>query len=281
MDDKEKETEKRIREAWEEAPDVQPEGKIEASWEDFAAKTFDRKKRAPKRWHYAAAMVVIFLSISGLWIFQTSPFGHTYAGHLNIIENPADQSKTIYLPDSSLVELEPNSTLEFSDDFRENRKIRLKGNAFFRVAKDRSHPFQVSCNTTTTTVLGTEFTIAENIDEAVSIQLYEGSIQLNVKDSTHNWILSPGEKFVYGSKNLTVTTFNRFEDFKDRPLKEVITYLQSSYGYKILFPKELLQKQVTLRVRKKEQLSNITKIFSEIYNLNPHIDEDLKEITFK
>ncbi|WP_419211489.1 FecR family protein [Maribacter sp. X9] len=280
MDDKE--TEKKLREAWEETPEIQSEDKIEKSWQDFSSKTFDRKKKPIKFWNYAAAAVlIIFLSISSLWVYNNSTFESSIVSNINVIKNPGNRDKTVHLPDGSLVELEPHSQLEFSDNFTKNRKIKIKGEAFFRVEKDKKHPFQVSCKTTTTTVLGTEFTVKEDVNDAVSVQLYEGSIQLNVKDSVNNWILSPGEKFVYNTNQLTITSFERFKDFNKKPLEEVITYIQENYDYKVTFPQELLQKQVTIRIRKKEKLSNITQILSEIYNLNSYRDENIKEIIFK
>ncbi|RXG32445.1 FecR family protein [Leeuwenhoekiella marinoflava] len=280
MDDKE--IEKKLQDAWEETSKIQPKDKVEKSWQDFSSRTFNRKKKPIKPWHYAAAAVLVtFLSIGGLRMYNNSSFESSIASNINIIENPGNQNKTVYLPDGSLVELEPNSQLEFSDNFKKNRKVRVKGEAFFRVEKDKDHPFQVSCKTTTTTVLGTEFTVKEEISNSVSVQLYEGSIQLNVKDSINNWILSPGEKFVYNTNQLTITAFERFKDFNKKPLKEVINYIQTNYNYKITFPQELLQKQVTIRIRKKETLSNITQILSEIYNLNSYRDENIKEITFK
>ena len=280
MDDKD--IEKKLQDAWEETPEIQSEDKIEKSWQDFSSKTFDRKKKPIKLWNYAAAAVlIIFLSISSLWVYNNSTFGSSIASNINVIKNPGNRDKTVHLPDGSLVELEPHSQLEFSDNFTKNRKIKIKGEAFFRVEKDKKHPFQVSCKSTTTTVLGTEFTVKEDVNDAVSVQLYEGSIQLNVKDSINNWILSPGEKFVYNTNQLTITSFERFKDFNKKPLEEVITYIQENYDYKVTFPQELLQKQVTIRIRKKEKLSNITQILSEIYNLNSYRDENIKEIIFK
>lgn len=280
MDDNE--IDKKLKDVWEQTPDHQSEKNIETSWQDFAAKTFDRKKRPIRFWHYAAAaVIVICLSLSGLWMFETSTFENGLAENFNIINNPSLEKKLIYLPDSSAVELEPHAQLVFADNFIKNRKITLQGEAFFRVKKDKKHPFRVLCNTTTTTVLGTEFTVKEDVNNAISVQLYEGSIQLNVKDSTTNWILSPGETFIYNTNHLEIRSFEKFMDFNEKPLQEVIKYLEENYHYKIVFPKRLLQEEVTIRIRKKEKLSNIAHILSEIYNLNPYRDEVLKEITFK
>ena len=92
-------------------------------------------------------------------------------------------------------------------------KIELNGEGFFKVKKDKEHPFQVVCNETTTTVLGTSFTVREDLKDGVSVKLYEGSVQMSVKDSTQNWLLAPGEKFIYSKQTVSIEAFNRFVDF--------------------------------------------------------------------
>ena len=113
------EIEKKLQDAWEETSKIQPKDKVEKSWQDFSSRTFNRKKKPIKPWHYAAAAVLVtFLSIGGLRMYNNSSFESSIASNINIIENPGNQNKTVYLPDGSLVELEPNSQLEFSDNFK-------------------------------------------------------------------------------------------------------------------------------------------------------------------
>ncbi|MDR6301570.1 FecR family protein [Mesonia maritima] len=280
MDESEKEIEKKLKKIWKEKPEQQLEEKALSSWENFSADTFNKKNKTIKPWHYAAAAVLlIFICLSSFLVFNTPINSQsTIADNFNIIENPSSQIKRLYLPDSSLVELEPHSKLKFTHDFRKNRKVHLTGEAYFKVQKNENYPFQVFCKKTTTTVLGTEFTVKEDTNHTISIKLYEGKVQMNVKDSLHNWILSPGEKFIYNKNKLAVEVFKNFKDFNNQPLSSVINYIQENYHYKLTVPKKLLQKKITLRIREKEELSNITNILAEIYNLKPHIDEDLREI---
>ncbi|WP_121667227.1 FecR family protein [Mesonia aquimarina] len=283
MDENEQEIEKKLTKIWEEEPDQQLEHQAQTSWENFSANTFNQKKKTLKHWHYAAAAIVlIFLSLGSFWVFNTSinP-NNTITDNFNIIENPSSQLKRIYLPDSSIVELEPRSKLKFANDFENNRKVHLNGEAYFKVAKNKQYPFQVFCKNTTTTVLGTEFTVKADTNNTVSVKLYEGKVQMNVKDSIHNWLLSPGEEFIYNKSTLAVEVFDHFKDFNNEPLSSVISYLQENYHYTLSVPKRFMQKRITIRIRKKEELSNIISILAEIYNLNPHINEDLKEIVLK
>jgi len=199
----------------------------------------------------------------------------------NVVENTTSKVKTVLLPDNSRVELSPYSKIVYANNFESNRKIKVDGEAYFKVQKDKKHPFQVFCNETTTTVLGTSFTVTGQEKSGVIVQLYEGSVQMNVKDQTQKWILKPGEKFTYGNKIASVIGFNRFMDFDNEKLTAVSEYIQSNYGYKMIIPQEYSNQRITVRINKKEDLKTIVQLLSEMYNLNFEINDDLKQITFQ
>jgi len=198
-----------------------------------------------------------------------------------IIENPSAGIKVVTLPDSTVVELEPDATLRYGAHFTTNRNIQLNGTAFFRVKKDKKHPFRVLCKETTTTVLGTCFTVTGCSEKNVQVHLYEGRVQMNVNGNNSNWILSPGEQFVYKNGNVEVDAFNRFTDFNNIPLQEVCASIKQAYGYSIEIPKGYENKKVTLRLNKKEELKNVVDILAQMYELKPIIDEKLKKITLQ
>lgn len=70
---------------------------------------------------------------------------------------PAGMKKTFVLPDSTQVTLNADSEIRYSSDFAINRKIHLRGEAFFDVKKDPKHPFTIQSGALTTVVLGTSF----------------------------------------------------------------------------------------------------------------------------
>lgn len=276
-----KDIENELKKVWQEDPALQSPEKKEAFWDAFAAQAFPPKKRRRKPWLYAVAAVLIISIGAGIVVtFNEANLQHgTLAS--NIVENPTSGIKFVQLPDSSIVELDPGARIEYSSDFAGNRKISLEGRAFFKVQKDKKHPFRVSCRETTTTVLGTSFTIAGNDENAVRVHLYEGSVQMNVKNSSNNWILSPGEQFIYSNKAVSVEAFDRFKDFDKEELSIVVRYISQNYGYKVEMPEEYLKKEITLRLNRKEDLSNIISIIAQMYNLTPTTDEELKKITFQ
>jgi transmembrane sensor len=282
MDDKKIEEE--LKKIWNEVPISHSHSEKEDSWEQFQSKAFGAKKQKSRPWHYyaAAAAVLVFILVGTGIYFNNSPLNNNSINvAVNTIENTTSIMKAVVLPDSSRVELSPNSKIVYADNFAANRKVEIVGEAYFKVKKDKKHPFQVACNETTTTVLGTSFTVTGYAQKEVTVELYEGSVQMNVKNQTKNWILKPGEKFTYGNKTALVAEFNRFTDFDNEKLSDVSAYIELNYGYKVIIPENYNNQRITVRINKKEDLNTIVQLIAEMYNLNFEVNEKLKQITFQ
>lgn len=277
-----KKIEDELKKIWDEVPISHSDSEKEASWEEFQSKAFSSKKPKFKVWRYAAAAaVLIFASIGiGIYLNRGSVAQNAILAS-NVIENTTSKIKTVFLPDSSRVELSPNSKLRYADNFETNRKIEIEGEGYFKVQKDKKHPFQVFCKETTTTVLGTSFTVKGNTEKGVSVSLYEGSVEMSIKDQDKKWILVPGETFTYANNTAEVTEFSRFIDFDNENLTAVSAYIQENYGYKVIIPAEYSNQRITVRINKKEDLKIIVQLISEMYNLNFEINDELKEVTFQ
>ncbi|AXB55209.1 FecR family protein [Flavobacterium fluviale] len=270
-----------FKKLWNETPSSHSESTKEASWEEFQAKAFP-KKRKIKLWrYYAAASVLLFVLIGTGIYFNNNSITEKAVLAGNVIENTTQKIKYVVLPDNSKVELSPNSKISYGDNFALNRKIEIDGEAYFKVKKDKQHPFQVFCNETTTTVLGTSFIVKESNQKEVTVELYEGSVQMNVNGQDQKWILKAGEKFIYGNQTAAVTAFSRFVDFDNAKLSALGTYIEENYGYKVNIPQEYSTQKITIRINKKEDLNTIVQLIAEMYNLNFEINEDLKQITFQ
>lgn len=271
-----------FKKLWEESPLSHSDNEKEASWEEFHAKTFAKKKRKSRPWHYySAAAVLLFVLIGTGIYFNNESSNENAVVTENVIENLTTKIKYVVLPDSSKVELGPNSKIIYGNNFALNRKIEIDGEAYFKVKKDKQHQFQVFCDETTTTVLGTSFTVKESENEEITVELFEGIVQMNVKGQNQNWILKPGDKFTYANQTASVTEFSRFVDFDNEKLSVISHYIEENYGYKVNIPKENLNQKITIRINKKEDLKTIVQLLSEMYNLNFEINEDLKQINFQ
>ena len=278
----EKKIEEELKKIWDETPVSHSENEKEISWAEFQSKAFSSKKKKFNIWRYAAAAaVLLLLGIGSVMYMSKDPLYNEVFLSSTVIENTTLKVKTILLPDSSKVELSPHSTIAYASNFEKNRKIKIEGEAYFKVKKDKQHPFQVFCNETTTTVLGTSFTVAGEDQKNVIVQLFEGSVQMSVKNNKNTWILKPGEKFTYAHNSASVAEFNRFVDFENEKLSVVTNYIESSYGYKVIIPKEYYNQRITVRINRKEDLKTILELLSEMYNLNLEVNEKLKQITFQ
>jgi ferric-dicitrate binding protein FerR (iron transport regulator) len=278
----EKKIEEELKRIWDETPVSHSDNIKEASWEQFRSKTFSSEKKKFKPWRYYAAAAVLIFALIGTGIyFNRGPLQDDIFLASNVIENTTSKIKSVVLPDSSRVELNPNSKIVYANNFNDNRKVEVTGEAYFKVKKDKKHPFQVFCNETTTTVLGTSFTVNGYPEKEISVELYEGSVQMTVSDQDKKWILVPGEKFTYGNKKASVTEFKRFTDFENEKLTVISTYMETNYDYKMVVPQQYHDQRITIRINKKEDLKTIVQLIAEMYNLNYEVNEDLKQITFQ
>jgi transmembrane sensor len=276
----EKDIDKKMQEAWNGQVTEHHGAEKEALWLEFAAQAFPARKKSYRKWLYpAAAVLAVCLTLAAY--FSINGGGKNNSPAYTIIENPSAIVKVVMLPDSSVAELTPGAEIRYSQDFAVNRNIKLTGKSYFSVRKDKKHPFSVSCGATTTTVLGTRFTIDGQEQNTVRVNLFEGRVQMNVKGSNSSWILSPGEEFLYQNGTVAVEAFNRFIDFNDTPLSTVANYVKTTYGYTLQLPEEYLNKKITLRLNKKEELQNVIELIAQMYNLTPVKNEKLKKITLQ
>lgn len=108
--------------------------------------------------------------------------------------------KEFKLPDGTIVVLNSGSTIRYDRDMkkREYREVGLTGEAYFKVAHDKKHPFIVKTRKVAIKVLGTEFNLRDYPDEVESeTTLIKGSVELTVTDrDNQKFILKPSEKFV-------------------------------------------------------------------------------------
>lgn len=277
-----KDIEKKLLEAWNSNAKEQPQSEKEKFWNEFASAAFPKKNKSYKKWLYSGVAAVLAIALTtSTYLFLHADQTTECVLAQTIIANPSSKIKTVFLPDSSVVELEPEAEIRYIEEFRTNRHIKLKGKAFFKVQKDKDHPFKVSCRETITTVLGTSFTINGSTKNTVEVSLYEGSVQMNVENNDSSWILSPGEQFIYRNKSVSVEAFDRFQDFNNVEVCIVLKYIQTTYGYAVDMPQEYRNQKITLRLNKKEVLKNVIQIMAQMSNLNPTIDEKLKKITFQ
>lgn len=139
-------------------------------------------------------------------------------GKLNTLSTAKGETYKLRLPDGSYVWLNSASTLTYSSRLVENgkRTVKLRGEGYFEIAKDKSHPFIVATDKQEVQVLGTHFNVNSYPDEAtVSTTLIEGSV--SVTSGKLKQVIKPGEQAINNGSNITVNEVNlgNVIDWKD------------------------------------------------------------------
>jgi transmembrane sensor len=111
-------------------------------------------------------------------------FGITFAvkNLANFTEIAANGTTTEFsLPDNSTVLLNSGSEIEYKKwNWNNERKLKLNGEAYFKVAKGKK--FEVGTDLGTVTVLGTQFNV-KNRDNRLDVTCFEGKVQVKYQKS--------------------------------------------------------------------------------------------------
>ncbi|MDR6784546.1 transmembrane sensor [Pedobacter africanus] len=121
---------------------------------------------------------------------------------INTLTTAKGETYRVRLPDGSLVYLNAASSLTYSSALNERgkRSVRLDGEGYFEVSKDKKHPFVVETRGQSIEVLGTHFNVNAYKDEPqIATTLLEGSVKVSVKGKTQ--LIRPGQQVVnYGGR---------------------------------------------------------------------------------
>lgn len=112
------------------------------------------------------------------------------------LTTPRGGTYQITLSDGTKVWLNAASSLHYPAVFNgAERKVQLKGEAYFEVAKNPKVPFRVESNGQVTEVLGTHFNINAYQDEpGTTTTLLEGSVRVLKPNSDRTVLLKPGQQ---------------------------------------------------------------------------------------
>lgn len=164
--------------------------------------------------------------------------------NLNTLSTANGQSFQLRLPDGSLVWLNAASSLTYTATLNEKgiRRVKLNGEAYFEVAKDKMHPFVVETGRQEVEVLGTHFNIKSYADEGdIKTTLLEGSVRIVTGKQSR--ILRPGQQANL-TNELVITEANAEEVlawkqgyfvFDDERLESVMNKIARWYDVKVIY----------------------------------------------
>ena len=158
---------------------------------------------------------------------------------------PPGKDLKIVLADGSEVFLYADSKLTYPSHFvGKERRVVLRGQAYFRVAKDAAHPFIIHTEDFEARVLGTELNVCSYGKGNGHVALVNGSVMVK-HASSKDVVLRPGQTATLNSDNQLVVKEENMDSyvywlkgyifFDDAPLLEVAQALGRWYNVNVRF----------------------------------------------
>lgn len=186
---------------------------------------------------------------SGQIVYQTTDGQILQELQYNTLTNPRGSKVIdITLSDGSRVWLNAGSSIIYPVAFvGDERRVELKGEGYFEVAKDASKKFIVTANRTTTEVLGTHFNInAYEGEKAMEVTLLEGSVAISNSQNKAKVILRPGQQAALSKADPDIKISrpnldqvlawkNGFFAFNNLDFEEVMKKIERWYDVRVVY----------------------------------------------
>ena len=207
-------------------------------------------------WELDNGQAEVALSQRGIQVDeQVVDYRKTVSVEKQTLTIPRGRNFYVLLSDGTEVWLNAESRLSYPSRFEEDERIvELEGEAYFKVASDKAHPFIVRTSRFNTRVLGTEFNVKRYADEKeIKTTLVDGSVGFCKKDDRENYIkIKPGYQVSYENGGDAVVRKVKIDNeiawkgkqfrFERCPLDEIMNDVMRWYDVDITFGDEALKK---------------------------------------
>ena len=206
----------------------------------------------------------------------------------NRLITPRGGEYAVVLADGTKVWVNAESELRYPVQFSgTERKVYLKGEAYFAVTKQVTKPFIVCLDQAEITVLGTEFNVSAYPENPIiAATLISGSVLVEYNKLNSQVILKPDEQLAYNRQTYRhslstpdmrdVTAWQRGElVFREMSIKDIITVLERKYPYTFIYQlKNLKEDKYSFRFKDQATLSEVMDV---IVNVAGQMDYKIKE----
>lgn len=206
---------------------------------------------------------------------------------------PFGKRSNILLSDGTKVWLNAGSKLVFPQKFSgKNRKVFLKGEAYFDVIKNKDIPFIVSTDKMNVIVHGTEFNMRNNdFENELEVVLIEGAVSLK-ESSVINFLdkeikLEPNQKAVYNKEDNKITVESNVDvayyiswregllEFNKESILNVFKRLSQFYNVSFVTESSVeLNRKISGKLDLKETLEEVMKVVSDAAPITYRIDNN-------
>jgi transmembrane sensor len=200
------------------------------------------------------------------------------------VSNETTQVKSVFLPDSSSVKLNSNSSIKYSYNNKSGeRNVALTGDAMFSVKKGKQ--FEVDFDGGTVKVLGTTFYVSAYSEDRVQVDCVEGVVEVTLDGQVFKLTKGKGVKVFEGKVTgpydcNTVEVKERIEGifiWNKVDVAELIDFIGNRFGYKIVYNTKDLNRNFSGKV----DLNNLEEgllVISTAMGIDYSIDENHKAI---
>lgn len=197
------------------------------------------------------------------------------------LSTPRGKDFKITLEDGTVVWMNAESCLEYPSRFAgKNRKIYLKGEAYFKVAKNTECPFIICTDRMQIQVLGTELNVRNYISHDSHVTLINGQVKVcDSKNNEKSVCLKPGEDAQWREneafivKNVDTDTYVYWKDgyfyFDNIPLVDVAQELGRWYNINIVFEnKDLMHMHIRYFCVRNETLERAISLLNRMKKIH-------------
>lgn len=262
-------------------PDAPALQRIRRRLEMLLAATADRPVRSPR----PLLRIVRFAAVAALLVAALVPYLRpAVQTEWHEIYVAQGETREITLSDGTQLWLNSGSRVFYPERFDgRERRIRIDGEIFADVAKDRRHPFIVSASDVEVRVLGTQFSLksyAENPN--IEVALIEGSVAMRAGNpgKSVDYTLTPGDMIRYNRTSGSLETYridtetygswhsNRNLCFVNQTLGDIATDLERRFNVKIIIEgSELAEAQYYASFINNESLDRILRALNSNDNM--------------
>ena len=194
----------------------------------------------------------------------------------NTLATPRGGQYQLVLPDGSKVWLNAASSISYPTAFTgHERRVEIKGEAYFEIAKNTAMPFIVKVNDMQVHVLGTHFNINAYSDEdAVRTTLLEGAVKVT-KDAA-SALLNPGQQAILAYKSPTqfqvlanadteavVAWKNGYFSFNQADLATVMRQIARWYDLDVVYSGKLPDRRFGGEIQRNTNAAQVLKMLEE------------------
>jgi transmembrane sensor len=193
----------------------------------------------------AVAASVFLIAGAGYYFYNQQQMQTTYA----CVTTSFGEHRDVVLPDGTQIAMNSCSRLVYPNKFTgKERKVRLTGEAFFRVVHNEKKPFFVTTGHFNVKVLGTQFNVKSYPDDEIeSIRVKSGKVQVDLPEAMMR--ITDKEEIVINtlsgeySKRITSDEMGIWLDdratlcFNSTPIRDAARELERIYHCHIAFAK--------------------------------------------